>query len=1004
MLAALGASGLSPEDSQHIGYLRLAWTREDHLKDIGYDVVPQIRKTPDMNSDAVIVPFEWFQRGKLEAIARSTAWKKNNPKQVLILWLPESAFHEHPLTRLAQVIDAISHDSGDGLRIDMIGPSYSGTLREMVREIKSIPENKGYVRDANQVDVRSMLEDLTIFSPWSTVSPALLVDDIDDLERYADSRFGGLYDLIPTRFEKKGVKFVRMIGSDDLLAMELIRELRRRGVNLIESWEPAHAALMSEYDTLYGQTFPLTFATMLRRMKYSDLPDSEPEWVKYVRHLRLKLGLAHPGWANSALCIHTYARAVDGKLEEAESPGDGQPGEETESKSKWAYNKNLELPIGRGQLDYVRRLAETMDVEHNDERRWSGGERLDAIGVVGSDVYDKLVLLHALREQFDNIVFFMTDLDARITHHEQAEWTRNVIVASNFGLKLAKQYQSAELWPGQSNLPPFRDNYQTALFFACRVALGLTEDNEGKTLFRDMKREDLIDLFSHPRIFEIGHSSAVDLTVLPKEAKAATEIHPGNSRLPDRKVFLKCLPLVVLGIAACVLLLVQVSPGLLEAIIPGDRRKGTEETAASRSSEKPMMPAWITWLLAAVVIGFAITVIVDHYRPTGEPFSLFAGISVWPGETLRLIAAVLSVCMIFKSLRILENNENDLHKWFEFEKPDRVRESAISYKKWRRDEDLSGWSNCPFNPLTWWRYRRDKISICRWRTGIGKEEVEAQQLWTEYRARGACGVRFHRLIPMSIEYGVLCAVLMLMLGLPGTPYRGRVSQVTDRVLLILSVSLMITLIFFVVDATRLSLRFIKNLKEPETRWPPELIKRYAGHKIEEGAGHVGDATKSAESSKNDAVEKAEGLAEWLDTKFIGHHTKAIGTLIYCPFIIFLLMLVARNPYLDNWDFPISLMIVFLLNLIYALWCAMKLRHEAQQARRVALKRLQEQLVEATGDGDGRRTSQLEVMIEQVKSIREGAYSPATENPVLHAILIPSGGVSLLTLLRFIPLP
>ncbi|MHC4120681.1 MAG: hypothetical protein ACYSWO_24570 [Planctomycetota bacterium] len=55
------------------------------------------------------------------------------------------------------------------LRIDMIGPSYSGTLREMVREIKSIPENKGYVRDANQVDVRSMLEDLTIFSPFALV-------------------------------------------------------------------------------------------------------------------------------------------------------------------------------------------------------------------------------------------------------------------------------------------------------------------------------------------------------------------------------------------------------------------------------------------------------------------------------------------------------------------------------------------------------------------------------------------------------------------------------------------------------------------------------------------------------------------------------------------------------------------------------------------------------------------------------------------------------------------
>jgi hypothetical protein len=159
--------------------------------------------------------------------------------------------------------------------------------------------------------------------------------------------------------------------------------------------------------------------------------------------------------------------------------------------------------------------------------------------VVGSDVYDKLILLHALREQFDSAMFFVLDLDARLLHHDQFKWTRNAIVASNFDLKLSDYYQcrthrdgNVEHGSHSTRTPPFRDNYQTALFFACRIAIGLEKQSAGENndpKAHIMLREDpdeIRRLLTSPRIFEIGRGRAVDLST-----GKSMKIHP------DRKLF-----------------------------------------------------------------------------------------------------------------------------------------------------------------------------------------------------------------------------------------------------------------------------------------------------------------------------------------------------------------------------------------------------------------------------------------------------------------------------------
>ena len=117
-----------------------------------------------------------------------------------------------------------------------------------------------------------------------------------------------------------------------------------------------------------------------------------------------------------------------------------------------------------------------------------------AIGIVGSDVYDKLLILQALRSRFKDKIFFTTDLDARYLHADQKEWARNLVIASNFDLSLRPALQRSTL--------PFRDGYQTATYLAALMAL---EANPLDYWNGNMEN------WLRPQIFEIGRTGAVHL-------------------------------------------------------------------------------------------------------------------------------------------------------------------------------------------------------------------------------------------------------------------------------------------------------------------------------------------------------------------------------------------------------------------------------------------------------------------------------------------------------------
>jgi hypothetical protein len=137
------------------------------------------------------------------------------------------------------------------------------------------------------------------------------------------------------------------------------------------------------------------------------------------------------------------------------------------------------------------------------------------------------------------------------------------------------------------------------------------------------------------------------------------------------------------------------------------------------------------------------------------------------------------------------------------------------------------------------------------------------------------------------------------------------------------------------------------------------------------------------------------LDPWIDIRFIALRTQAIGPLIYFPFVLLGLMVVARWSVFDDWDIPIALAIVFMLAFAIACVNAFLMQRAASRARALALERLQGLQLQSKGQAPGAYPipAHLDAIAESVRSLRKGAFVPFTEQPLVRAALIPFGSAA-----------
>ncbi|MGO9577891.1 MAG: hypothetical protein ACLP2P_00615 [Desulfobaccales bacterium] len=932
VLSGLHRLSYFPKDPEHINFIRIFQSKFD-CDHAGSEI-----------SLSTILPYEWFV---LEN-------QKKHKESVLLLWINDDVFQEEPLAKLAifsellnQLRDQLRNQGNqNSLEFKVIGPAGSTTLHEMIKELQAATELQKLIRKlkivpSGKLKSYAQLDGLEIYSAKATAEDSSLLREIKE-DPEGRSMGPEKSNRIAEKFLDWGITFHQTICSDKELVQKLIKELRCRGVG-----KDDHIALISEWDTLYGRCLPETFMNVLKRRDFEGDESTETKVYRF-----------------------SYLRGVDGKIPgerngtAGERDGTAKEGQKTGGDRKEEEDlQEMEKPMGRSQYDYLRRLAER--IYKLDQQL--GQRRIKAIGVLGSDFHDKYLVLQALSQRFPERIFFTTDLDAGLLHPGSIKYTRNLVVASGFGLQLREDLQG--------DVPPFRDVYQTSIFLATLRAFRAFFSFDQLLQRTDPPK---------PRLFEIGKHNAIDLT--EKEDNNGAE-PPNDSQTvhpPRQMPELQAIPTIVI---TSIILLSLLFLWLLS--------NGVKRWVQGMGQLITRNPEILVLALVALMVFYKF-ILQDQSE---EPFSLTEGVSVWPTNILRLIAIVLSWFFIFTSIGKLIKNDQQLGE--EFRLGSGSNQPGTQESSWK------------FNLQTWWPTRTLK-RICawfnkfpaqilafnqklketslaevvgRWLSNLYSEiscnreqndrqsEVNVNQEWEKYIRKG---YRLKPVFPLVICYVAICFLVIIFFGWPTTPVRGFWSYWITSIILLLTIFSFLTLTFFVFYTTRLCRRFVTRFCKKEPRWNLESLNRFRGR--------VGL--------------KERQLSEWMLIRSIAKHTAVVGKLIYYPFIVWFIIVLSRLYYFDNWHAPIGLAIVIFMSALLVWYCAFTLRRAAEELRADVVERLELGTPRARPPSK-EYAERVQTLRKEIISEQRGAFAPYLQNPVLHSFLALGGigGLQLLGLLR-----
>ena len=901
VLEALGAQSYVPHDGEHIGYFKI--------------------DKPEWDWRSMIVPFEWCERNVHKAAESS--YSVDLPDRVCVLWLRDEEFQDQPLSRLDWLLrdsDALGVDTAN-VKTRVIGPRTSTTLLAMMREV---------AEDGQSLD---RLPQVEMWCATATASDELLLHEINQnenqmIEEYFAERTGSAED-------NECFIFHRCTPTDCDVINTLADELRtKRNVNVSDD----HIALISEWDTFYGRALPITFEREVSGMPLNQLVEGK-----------------HP----PNILIYHYLRGIDGML-----PGtSAAQGAKTEEKKDQTEEKKQssvarEMTVGLNQADYLRRLAREL-ADRNEEFRRKEKREIKAVGVLGSDVYDKLLVMEALRDALPNAIFFTNQLDSRLAHPDEWRWTRNLLVGSPFGLTLRHEYQ---------DVPPFRESDQTAFYTATLLAAG----HPARADF--LKSQEVL---RPVRLYEIGRKAAFDLT--PRSTSART-LQPENFDMERwwspwrRKLTLAIVVFALVAIAWSIFAI------LGHANASKDRKRYGNERA-ERSFVRVLGSSWGMFVILGICSVVLVWAISCHDASEGEPYSWNAGISIWPTETLRLFAALLAVFYLWTISRALYRSERKV-------------ESDFALPKYGDSLEKLAPAPTKLPEKSWCRRVIASVTVRHWKCDKD-HTIDAAQLWMYYCDSGTQRARWLRIGPLIVCYIGAATCLLFLLGAPGVPARGDWARIWDLIFLVLAIFGSVTVTFYVADVMLLCRRFIHYLMKDVTTWPPAAVTNLRGRwSRREGA----TAAAEGEIPPNDL------LREYLDIDFIARATDFVGGLIYYPFILISLLIISRLGVFDHWTWPVALLIIVGFNAGYAAFSVIYLRRTAERARQRSLKRLHDMLISYTamGEGDGKEAKTIREATTLIQSEDRGAFAAISQQPLAAALLLPSGSAGIWALLQFFP--
>jgi len=883
VLEGLSESGFVPVDGEHLGFVTAAWPP------------PAVNGSSPLIERALLLPWE-----ECEAIDDPKKVFPKDTKRVVVVWLPAANFNLNPLHCLAALIDQLApEDIRDKIDVKLIGPANSTGLQSMVREACWYPLS---------TTMQKALDGVWIISPRATAPDPALLSAADVGPHCAKNYVKTLLEESIARGPRGGVHFVRTTAQDDWILSELITELARRRIAAVPQVtpdgrpisKPAHIVILSEWDTYYGRSMDKTFLSQAS------------------------------GKTNALTRIHSYhyLRGIDGRL-----PGDSSKDNQREPVQQTQLGQKtvaVEATEGLNQSDYLRRLARRMK---EDDARWQrdDGSGIRAIGLLGSDLYDKLMILRALRPEFPAALFFTNNYDAHFERRDDWDATHNLVIASPFGSALLEAYS-------RQRIAPFRDTNQTSMYVGTLAAT------------TKIRFEDVQSLSWQPRIFEISRRGAYDLSPPlyrwdPGESKVIFESRYGKNERNNTWFrdwlftgsgygviwWLIALGLTVLAMAA------WISVSIARRTLPGGG------TALERL--KRALVSTTFWLVCGGPVTIFIVALVAQYFAPQEPLAFFSGISIWPTEMLRMVAFLLAIFFMFKAGFDLRANAKKIEAEFSF---------------------------APL-PLTRFRWRDLGIGFEHWqmKDSARTSRFSAEEAWHAYLCRNKFWPRLIRIGILFVLYSIFAFTVLHLFPQPPPPARGEVAFQIDNIVFYLAGIGLLLLSFYVVDAIQLNSNFIRMFGREVTKWGREVVDR---------------------SHRRPPLTEKE-LSAYHEIFFVAQRTQVVAPLIWYPLLVLTLIVVARASIFDNWTWPACLVVIYVITAAWAVGSAILLRRAAEQLRETALNDLRR--FRLLGQESEVKRQTFDELMAEIRDLKTGAFAPLSDQAFIRAVLFPGAALGLL---------
>lgn len=932
---ALGVACYAPEDESHLSFID--WERQGPVQGL---------------------PYEWYRLRK----TRNCGEAGSRADSVLVVWLPDEALSRGFLATLTSLSQGlVCQETGKGecvlaadkrklvrlnvalqqaVTFKIIGPRSSSAYRALLDEAGTL-----YGDPHEDIAVWPNADgSIELYSPWASAMKGLLAYGLkaESGKGAACTIYADCEHEFYRRLADAHVRLVYDVGSDEQRFESLIAELERRQVRL--GWDAV--ILIGEWDSFYGRALPIEFraaacakvATFTEEdLNQIQVPVDIKRWCQTIPQA-VDLQIQRPADYES-LTLNVFRYSYLGGLD-GEVPGDDAARAARAAKAvagNQAVDATRDRPEGTSQLDYVRALVARIQEE---------GEGARAIGILGTDPYDALLIIKALRPAFPYAIFFTVDLDARHLHPSEYKSTRNMVIASPFGLQLDGSLQR--------DVPPFRSSYQTSAYFAALQALqhvvcrpaGQERGATGACTtgyHMSLTPEDrTYDAGSHPRLFEVGRYGAVDLSVVAQEGMRT--IHPLRPDLDYTDQYGQLKQGVGFDNTA-------IAAGVVFVLLIGTIVAwGNQRVWLWVVGHPKILGALGIILLAAfsvfVAFGGATALLAGHDE--GEPFSWTAGVSIWPSELLRLLVVLLCLVLLAKGMRDLTKNSDLIGQDFLF-------------------QDESGSKR--FSPGTFWTNLKRVFHPAETMTA-----TTVDQTWSWYREAGQPAQRVARTILLFLLYLAVMGLLKhwVLDEEMIHPCRGRLSCTVDWVLTLGSVALVGLLNLAVFDAVMLCRRWIGWVTASTGGWSDQVQEEYLRDY------GLGQAQKAE-------FEKLKYLAV---VDLIGQRTEVVNRLIRYPFFALLIMIAGRSDYFDIWNYPLLLLCFWALNVLLALLAALLLYRAASRAKAAMLTGLSRQMVQALGIGQDRdvRMKQVQFITDEVEANEQGAFVPLYQQPVIESSL------------------